>query len=92
MYLVSACVLGALISPPPLHHSRPACSIACRGSTPRLALQDATIFDSPLPAELEDDAAALLEEAEGDVEKAQQNYIGYTLAYLEEAMPEHVHY
>ena len=52
----------------------------------RLAMPDA--IDSPLPEALEDDAAALLEEAEGDIEKAQKSYIGYTLAYLEEAMPE----
>jgi len=49
---------------------------------------DSTIFDSPLPKVLDDDAAALLDEAEGDVEKARQNYIGYTLAYLAEEMPE----
>jgi len=52
----------------------------------RLAMPDA--IDSPLPEALEDDAAALLEEAEGDIEKARKSYIGYTLAYLEEAMPE----
>lgn len=46
------------------------------------------MFDSPLPANLDEDAAAILEEADGDVEKARQSYIGYTLAYLEEAMPE----
>jgi len=39
-------------------------------------------------SELEEDAAALLEENNGDVEKARTSYIGYTLAYLEEAMPE----
>eukprot|EP00966_Prymnesium_polylepis_P332839 7388313-Prymnesium_polylepis.1 len=46
------------------------------------------VFDSPMPAELGVDAAALLEETGGDVEKAQQSYMGYTLAYLEEVMPE----
>ena len=47
-----------------------------------------TDFDTPLPANLDDDAAALLEEAGGDIDKARTSYIGYTLAYLEEAMPE----
>ena len=46
------------------------------------------LFDSPLPASIDADAAALLEEVNGDVEKARQSYMGYTLAYLEEAMPE----
>jgi len=39
-------------------------------------------------SDLDEDAAALLEEAQGDVDKARTSYIGYTLAYLEEAMPE----
>jgi len=47
-----------------------------------------TDFDTPLPAELDADAAALIEEAGGDVDKARTSYIGYTLSYLEEAMPE----
>jgi len=37
---------------------------------------------------LDDDARALLEENDGDVEKARTSYIGYTLAYLEEEMPD----
>jgi len=37
---------------------------------------------------LDDDAAALLDEVGGDVEKARTSYIGYTLAYLQEEMPE----
>ena len=39
-------------------------------------------------SELDEDAAALLEEMNGDVDKARRSYMGYTLAYLEEAMPE----
>lgn len=39
-------------------------------------------------SDLEEDAAALLEEADGDIDKARTSYIGYTLAYLEDAMPE----
>jgi SAM-dependent methyltransferase len=42
---------------------------------------------TPIPA-LDADAAALLEEAGGDVAKAKTSYIGYTLAYLENEMPE----
>ena len=38
--------------------------------------------------QLDADAQALLEEAGGDVNKARMSYIGYTLAYLEEEMPE----
>ena len=44
---------------------------------------------APLPApSLDADAAALLEEAGGDVAKAKTSYIGYTLAFLETEMPE----
>jgi hypothetical protein len=39
-------------------------------------------------SDLDEDAAALLAECNGDVEKARTSYIGYSLAYLEEAMPE----
>lgn len=39
-------------------------------------------------SDLDEDAAALLTECNGDVEKARTSYIGYSLAYLEEAMPE----
>lgn len=39
-------------------------------------------------AALDADAAALLEEAQGDVEKARTSYVGYTLAYLQDSMPE----
>lgn len=42
----------------------------------------------PSPPVLDADAAALLEEAGGDVEKARTNYIGYTLAYLKDADPD----
>lgn len=37
---------------------------------------------------LDADAAALLDEAGGDAVKARSNYIGYTLAYLQDADPE----
>lgn len=40
------------------------------------------------PLELADDAVALLEEAGGDAEKARMSFMGYTLAYLEDAEPE----
>uniref|UniRef100_A0A7S0Q0Z8 Methyltransferase domain-containing protein n=1 Tax=Coccolithus braarudii TaxID=221442 RepID=A0A7S0Q0Z8_9EUKA len=40
------------------------------------------------PQQLDADAAALLEEAGGDVGKAQVSYIGYTLAYLQSEQPE----
>lgn len=42
---------------------------------------------TPGPA-LDADAAALLDEAGGDVAKAKTSYIGYTLAYLKNEMPE----
>jgi len=45
-------------------------------------------FETPLPEALDEDAAALLEEAEGVVDVARTSYIGYTLAYLQESMPE----
>ena len=45
-------------------------------------------FNTPLPPALDADAAALLEEVEGDVEKARASFIGYSLAYLEDEMPE----
>ena len=38
--------------------------------------------------QLEADAQALLDEAGGDAEKARANYIGYTMAYMEDAQPE----
>jgi len=37
---------------------------------------------------LDDDAQALLEEAGGDAEKARTSYIGYSLLYLQEEMPD----
>ena len=78
---LSASLLPCLLPPPP-------CLSPCvlhRCEAPRLQLPS---FDTPLPDKLDDDAAALLEEAEGDVEVARTSYIGYTLAYLQEEMPE----
>ena len=43
---------------------------------------------APSPPKLDADAAALLEEAGGNVDRARTNYIGYTLAYLQDADPE----
>lgn len=45
-------------------------------------------FNTPLPPQLDADAAALLEESGGDVEKARTSFMGYTLAFLEDEMPE----
>jgi 2-polyprenyl-3-methyl-5-hydroxy-6-metoxy-1,4-benzoquinol methylase len=71
-------------APPGAGMARRAAPFAVRRSRVPLAGP----YDTPLPEELGADAAALLEEADGDVEKARTSYVGYTLAYLEEAMPD----
>ena len=76
--------LTLLVPTPP--HVRNTIHSQCR--TAPINMLENDLFDSPLPASIDADAAALLEEVNGDVEKARQSYMGYTLAYLEEAMPE----
>ncbi|KAL1500637.1 hypothetical protein AB1Y20_013286 [Prymnesium parvum] len=70
-----------------LHHPFP--------PAPRRALVHSLArgFGSPAPPSsptptLDADAAALLEEARGDVDRARTNYVGYTLAFLQDADPE----
>lgn len=84
MLLVVALAATSLHSLP-LVAPRAAATQARAVAVPRLQLGT---FDTPLPPELEADAQALLDENDGDVEKARTSYIGYTLAYLEEAMPD----
>jgi 2-polyprenyl-3-methyl-5-hydroxy-6-metoxy-1,4-benzoquinol methylase len=61
-------------------------------SPPRVLIQNTLqrVPQSPVlqATALDADAQALLEECGGDVDKARQSYIGYTLQFLKEAQPE----
>ena len=83
LLLVASCSAARLLPRPPVPRAAQPCALAGRGfgaSSPPAA-------PAPAPA-LDDDAAALLDEAGGDINRARTNYIGYTLAYLEDADPE----
>lgn len=85
--LAALAVSGALLQPSGYLFSSPRlCNVVRHTTTPSMLEVD--MFDTPIPAALDEDAAALLEEVEGDVEKAQKSFIGYTLAYVAEEMPE----
>ena len=82
-----ALLLLCLVLLQPAHALLRPAVVRARAYAPRL-LASSSLFDTPLPETLDEDAQALLEESKGDVEVARSSYIGYTLAYLEESMPE----
>lgn len=57
-------------------------------STPRIGRAPRMALDAGNPVALESDAAAMLEEANGDANKARMNFIGYTMAFIQEEQPD----
>ena len=95
MYMVVGLYLVApLAFVPSVTRQFPCSSIGCRrtrsvvsaGDTALDAVQLARLQEDA--KKLDSDAAALLEELNGDAEKARTSYMGYTLAYVKEEMPE----
>jgi len=81
LVLIASCSAARLLPRPTVRVPRAAQPLALAG-------RDFGASSPPAAPALDDDAAALLDEAGGDINRARTNYIGYTLAYLEDADPE----